>query len=128
MKKILLLGAGLLVSVMNVNAMGGGGHHPTAPFIGINTSDDGRCHIITEGGEFTYKGPAETKLTENKNRRIATCKAEYSVDEEFPVEIDGRVGDIPCRIGIPGTGHFDGTGGFTVSKGGVVTGNCKVDK
>ncbi len=122
MKKLLLLGAGLLVSAMNVNAMPA---PPDVPFIGINPVK-GHCHIEATGGEFSYMGPAEVKFTENRNFMIATCKAEYDVDEELPIDIQGREGS--CRIGIPGKGPTEGTGGFTVSQGGVVTGRCKVEK
>ncbi len=122
MKKILFLGAGLLVSAMNINAMP---MHPEAPFIGINPIK-GHCHIEAADGEFTYMGPAEVKFTENKNFMIATCKAEYEVDKDMPIDIQGREGS--CHIGIPGKGPTEGEGGFTVSQGGVVTGKCKVEK
>ena len=47
MKKILVLGAGLLVSTMNVNAM----PQHEAPFVGINPVKN-KCHIIAEDGAF----------------------------------------------------------------------------
>ena len=84
MKKLFLLGAGLLVSAMNINAM-----RPDVPFIGINPSE-GHCHIEATGGELSYMGKAEVKFTENRNFMIATCKAEYDVDEELPIDIQGR--------------------------------------
>lgn len=138
MKKLLLLGAGLLISAMNVNAMGGGGDHE-APFVGINPVME-KCHIIAEddesveNDEFAYQGEAKTKLTINKNYVLATCKAEYIVDKENPIDIQGRVEGIPCMIGIPGwaglevKGPSKGTGGFTVSQGGVVTATCKAPR
>jgi len=134
MKKLLLLGAGLLVSAMNVNAMGmGGGGDHEAPFVGINPVME-KCHIIAEYDEFEYKGEAKTKLTINKNYVLATCKAEYIMDEENPIDIQGRVEVIPCMIGIPGKAGLEvkgpsfGTGGFTVSQGGVVTATCKAPR
>ncbi len=56
------------------------------------------------------------------------------MDEENPIEIGGRIEGIPCKIGIPKwaglevSGHSIGTGGFTVSEGGVVTAHCKVER
>lgn len=129
MNKILVLGAGLLVSTMNVNAM----PQHEAPFVGINPIMN-KCHIIAEEGAFAHQGPAETKLTINKNYVLATCKAEYIVDEENPIDIQGRVNGIDCMIGIPGWAHLEvkgpsaGTGGFTVSQGGVVTAHCKAPR
>jgi len=129
MKKLLLLGAGLLVSAMNVNAM----PMHEAPFVGINPVME-KCHIIAEYDEFAYQGPAETKLTINKNYVLATCKAEYIVDKENPIDIQGRVEGIPCMVGIPGwaglevKGPSAGTGGFTVSQGGIVTATCKAPR
>ena len=124
MQKTLLLGAGLLVSAMNINAMP---MQHDAPFVGINPVME-KCHIIAEGDEFTYQGGAKTKLTINKNYVLATCKAEYIVDKENPIDIQGRVEGIPCRVMIPKTGKFEGTGGFTVSQGGVVTATCKAPR
>jgi len=129
MKKLLLLGVGLLVSAMNVNAM----PMHEAPFVGINPVME-KCHIIAEYDEFAYQGPAETKLTINKNYVLATCKAEYIVDKENPIDIQGRVEGIPCMVGIPGwaglevKGPSAGTGGFTVSQGGIVTATCKAPR
>jgi len=136
MKKLLLLGAGLLVSAMNVNAMGGmggdGGHD--APFVGINPVME-KCHIIAEeGDDFEYKGQAKTKLTINRNYVLATCKAEYIMDEETLIDIQGGAEGISCMIGIPGKaglevkGRSFGTGGFTVSQSGVVTAHCKAPR
>ncbi|MDT8427094.1 MAG: hypothetical protein RQ733_14080, partial [Methyloprofundus sp.] len=107
---------------INVNAMP---MQPEVPFIGINPVR-GMCHIEAADGEFSYMGAAEVKFTENKNFMIATCKAEYEVDKDMPIDIQGREGS--CRIGIPGKGPTEGIGGFTVSQGGVVTGRCKVEK
>ena len=130
MQKTLLLGAGLLVSAMNINAMP---MQHEAPFVGINPVME-KCHIIAEGDEFAYQGGAKTKLTINKNYVLATCKAEYIVDKENPIDIQGRVEGIPCMIGIPGwaglevKGPSTGTGGFTVSQGGAVTATCKAPR
>ena len=129
MKKIFGLGAVLLVSTMNVNAM----PQHQAPFVGINPVMN-MCHIIAEDESFAHQGPAETKLTINKNYVLATCKAEYIVDEENPIDIQGRVEGIPCMIGIPGwaglevKGPSAGTGGFTVNQGGAVTATCKAPR
>jgi len=124
MKKSLLLGAVLLVSAINVNAMA---TTTTAdvPFIGINPVK-GVCHIEATDGEFSYMGPAEVRFTENRKFMIAVCKAEYDVNEDYPIDIQGR--KASCRIRIPGKGPTEGVGGFTVSQGGLVSGRCKVEK
>jgi hypothetical protein len=125
MKKIYLLGIGLLMSSLNVNAMGGQEMMNEAPFIGINTWKD-KCHIIAEHDGFTYQGDAKTKVTMNENFVIATCQARYLMDEDLPaVAIEGRNQVSSCRIKVEGLQPFTGTGGFTVSSGGVVNGNCK---
>ncbi|NOR79646.1 MAG: hypothetical protein GQ529_02245 [Methyloprofundus sp.] len=132
MKKIFLLSAGLLVFTMNVNAMP---HHDMeAPFVVINPVME-KCNILAEEDDaFTYHGPAKTKLTINKNYVMATCKAEYIVDKENPIDIQGRVEGIDCMVGIPGwaglevKGPSKGIGGFTVSQGGVVTATCKAPR
>ena len=134
MKKIFLLGIGLMVSAANVNAM----ELHDGPFIGINTFKD-KCQAATEGeptddGFFGYIGDAKTKVVMNKNFVIATCKAdvddttlEYLAGEEAIVERD----DIPCRIAVkkpgshPPMAHYDGTGGFTVTPSGNINGHCK---
>ena len=124
-----LLGAGMAITFVNANAM----ESHEAPFVGINPLMN-MCHIIAEDNVFAYQGPAETKLTINDNYVLATCKAEYIVDEENPIDIQGRVEGIPCRIGIPGwaglevRGPSDGIGGFTVSQGGTVSAKCKAPR
>jgi len=129
MKMKFLLGVGLLVSAINVNAM----PMHEAPFVGINPVMD-KCHVIAEDDAFTYQGAAETKLTINKNYVLATCKADYIVDEENPIDIQGRVEGIPCMVGIPGhaglevRGPSHGVGGFTVNQGGSVTASCKAPR
>ena len=129
MRKQIIISAGITLTAMNVNAM----EVHEAPFVGINPVMN-MCHVIAEDSAFAYQGPAETKLTINENYVLATCKAEYIVDEENPVDIQGRIEGIPCRIGIPGwaglevKGPSDGTGGFTVSQGGIVTANCKAPR
>jgi len=129
MKKMLILGAGLFITTMNVNAM----PQHDAPFVGINPVMN-MCHIIAEDDAFAHQGPAETKFTINKNYILASCKAEYLVDKENPIEIEGRVEGIPCMIGIPGWAKLEvkgpsfGTGGFTVNQGGSVTATCKVPR
>ena len=124
MKKIFLLGAGLMLSALNVNAME---MHP-GPFIGINTFKD-KCQTTTEDESFSFMGDAKTKFTMNKNFVIATCKADVEnsmrsdmAGEEAIVERD----DIPCRIAVrkPGSKppmvHYDGMGGFTVTPSGNI--------
>jgi len=120
MKKLLLLGIGLLVSATSVNAMPHEG-----PFVGINPVME-KCHIIAEeGDDFEYKGQAKTKLTINRNYVLATCKAEYIMDEETLIDIQGRAEGVSCMIGIPGKAGLEvkgpsvGAGGFTVSQSGV---------
>jgi len=128
MKKIsfLLSSMAMLLSANSINAM----PMHDAP-VGINPVME-RCHIIAEDASFAHQGPAKTKLTINKNYVLATCKAEYIVDPENPIEIEGRVEGIDCMIGIPGWAGLEvkgpsfGTGGYTVSQGGVVTATCKV--
>ena len=97
--------------------MGGGGEHE-APFVGINPVME-KYHILAEeGDEFEYKGEAKTKLTINKNYVLATCKAEYIMDEETLIDIQGRVEGVSCMIGIPGKAGLEvkgpsfGTGGL----------------
>jgi len=119
MKKIYLLAAGLFATSINVSAM-----PHDLPFFGINTVMD-KCHI--EDNDFSYKGEAKTKLTMNKNFVLATCKAEYIVDEENPIEIEGRVEVNTCMI-MTKEGRKSGTGGFTVSQGGIVTAICKAPR
>jgi len=128
---MIILGAGLFIAAMTANAMP---HHtPEAPFVGINPIME-KCHIIAENEAFAHQGSADTKFTINKNYILASCKAEYLVDKENPIEIEGRVEGIPCMIGIPGWANLEvkgpsfGTGGFTVSQGGVVTATCKVPR
>jgi len=127
---MIILGAGLFINAMNASAMP---MPHDAPFLGINPINS-MCHIIAENEAFTHQGPAETKFTINKNYILASCKAEYLVDKENPIEIEGRVEGIPCMIGIPGWAKLEvkgpsfGTGGFTVSQGGVVTATCKVPR
>ena len=134
MKKIFLLGIGLMVSAVNINAM----ELHEGPFVGINTFKD-KCQAATAGepsddGFFGYIGEAKTKVIMNKNFVIATCKAdvddttlEYLAGEEAIVERD----DIPCRIVVKKPGphqpmtHYDGTGGFTVTPSGNINGHCK---
>jgi|GEM_PF-1573455 len=124
MKKMIILGAGLFITAMNVNAM----QPHEAPFAGINTVKN-MCHIVAEENAFTYKGDAKTKLTINKNYILASCKAEYILDKENPIEIEGRVEGIPCNIKVAGENvPFRGTGGFTVNQGGSVTATCKVPR
>ena len=119
----------MILSTNNINAM----PMHEAPFVGINPVME-KCHIIAEDDNFAHQGPAKTKLTINKNYVLATCKAEYIVDHENPIEIEGRVEGIPCMIGIPGwadlevKGPSNGIGGFTVSQGGVVTATCKAPR
>mgnify|MGYP007022654806 FL=1 len=119
----------MILSTNNINAM----PMHEAPFVGINPVME-KCHIIAEDDTFTYQGEAKTKLTINKNYVLATCKAEYIVDYENPIEIEGRVEGIPCMIGIPEwadlevKGHSEGIGGFTASQDGVVTATCKAPR
>ncbi len=125
MKKICLLGIGLMVAAFNANAIGGGEQMHEAPFIGINTWKD-KCHIIAENDAFTYQGDAKTKVTMNDQFVIATCQARYLSDEDVePVYIDGRNQVTGCHIKVEGLPAFIGNGGFTVSPDGVVNGNCK---
>ena len=133
MKKIFLLGIGLMVSAANVNAM----ELHAGPFIGINTFKD-KCQAATEGeptddGFFGYIGDAKTKVIMNQDVVIATCKAD--VDDttlEYLAGEEAIVGeDIPCRIAVkkpgshPPMAHYDGTGGFTVTPSGNINGHCK---
>jgi len=129
MKKIFLLGIGLMVSAVNVNAMG----LHEGPFIGINTFND-KCQASTEGNSFRYMGEGKTKFSMNQDVVVATCKAdvddsetmvEYMAGEEAIVEKD-----IPCRIAVKKTGakkmtHYDGIGRFTVTPSGNINGHCK---
>ena len=87
----------MVIVSLTANAM----ESQEAPFVGINPVMN-MCHVIAEDSAFAYQGPAETKLTINGNYVLATCKAEYIVDKENPVNLQGRVEGIPCRVGIPG--------------------------
>ena len=124
-----LLAIGLMISSINVNAMGGMGEHE-GPFLGINTMK-GMCHMVSDDNTFTYMGKSETKLTMNKNFVLASCKGEYLQDEEMAIDIpNGRNQVVDCRIKVEGIpGFFEGTGGFTVDVDeGVVSANCKAIK
>jgi len=128
MKKILVLASALMATTsMTAYSMEAPMHE--APFAGINTVME-KCHIISEN-EFMYKGAAKTKLTINKNYILASCTAKYLEVKEAPVQNEGRVSEIPCIIAVEedeAVIKYSGVGGFTVSQGGVVTANCKVDK
>ena len=128
MKKIFLLGIGLMISALNVNAM----ELHDGPFVGINTFKD-KCQASTEGNSFGFMGDGKTKLIMNQDVVIATCKADiedsmvnYMAGEEAIVEED-----IPCRIAVKKPGHhqpmthYDGIGRFTVTPSGNINGHCK---
>jgi len=123
MKKILLANV-LLMCAFTVKA---------EPMLGINAVMD-KCHVVTDDGTFAYQGPAETKLTINDNFVIATCKAEYIVDADNPVNLQDKVEGIPCHVGIPGWAGLEvkgpsyGTGGFTVSATGIINAFCKAPR
>jgi hypothetical protein len=129
MKKIFLLGVGLMISTVNVNAM----QMHDGPFIGINTFKD-KCQAVTEDESFRYIGDAKTKVTMNKNFVIATCKADVDdsmFDEIMVEETIIERDDIPCKIAVrkpnshPPMAHYNGTGGFTVTPSGNINGHCK---
>ena len=128
MKKTFLLGIGLILSAVNVNAMG----LHEGPFVGINTFN-GNCQASTEGNSFRFMGEGKTKFTMNQDVVVATCKAdvddsmvEYMAGEEAIVEED-----IPCRIAVKKPGpqqpmtHYDGIGHFTVTPSGNINAHCK---
>ena len=125
MKKTFLLGIGLMVSAVNVNAMG----LHEGPFVGINTFKD-NCQASTEGNSFRFMGEGKTKFTMNQDVVVATCKADvddsmakYMAGEEAIVEED-----IPCRIAVKiddQMTHYDGIGYFTVTPSGNINAHCK---
>lgn len=124
MKKLLLANV-MLLSAFTANA--------GEAMLGINPVM-GKCHIATADESFMFHGSAETKLTINNNYVMATCKAEYIVDPENSVNTEGREDGIACHVGVPGKAGLEvkgpqyGTGGFTVSAGGVATAFCKAPR
>jgi len=126
MKKICLLGIGLMIATFNAYAMESEQMMPEGPFIGINTWKD-KCHVVTEDNAFLYMGDAKTKVTMNDQFVIATCQVVYPTDADVP-PVNGRNEVANCHIKVEGYPGFQGQGGFTISADGIINGNCKAPR
>jgi hypothetical protein len=128
MKKVstLLTALPMLLAMSTANAMGG---PPANPFIGMNpfaNQGNGMCHLISADGTSVYKGPGDIKVTINNNFAIGTCMVKPDTDGDVKPAFVERA-DVACHIKSEQSGHYTGTGGFTVTPSGNVIARCKAE-